>query len=221
MNTNSGKMRTLVIVIGFAAFNLSVAGIYAQPFEEGLSHAFTRFDTAISAAAMDAGMADLDAIAVKYPDRWAGHFYSAYAHIKRSFDVTDKTRRDQLLDDAEAALIKAEKLSPTNEEVFVLWAWCAKARMAVDPQDRWKKCNELYDEAIGKAKKINAENPRIYFLDGQGYFYKPKLWGGGKDKAKSYFQKAKELFTKEQKGDIMRPSWGEKANAEFLEKCNH
>jgi hypothetical protein len=214
-------MRTILIAISFAVFNSGIAGLSAQSFVATLSHTFTRFDTAVSGAAVNTGIADLDAIALKFPDQWASHFYSAYAHIKYSFDLAGKAQRDQLLDEAEAALNKAEKLSPANEEIFILRGWCAKARLAVDPQDRWKKCNALYEEAIGKARKINAENPRIYFLDGQGYFYKPKLWGGGKDKAKAYFLKAKELFAKEQKGDVMRPYWGEKANDAFLEKCNH
>jgi tetratricopeptide (TPR) repeat protein len=213
-------MKPIIIVIWLVVLNPGMARVGAQPFEESLRNAFARFDTALSRPSIVAGTADLDAIAVKYPDRWASHFYSAYARLKTSFGLTDKGQRDQLIDAAEAELDKADKLSPNNQEVFILRAWSAKARLAVDPQARWKKCNALYDEAIGKAKKIGAENPRIYFLDGQGYFYKPRLWGGGKDKARPFFQKAKQLFAKESKGDILRPFWGEKANEEFLAKCN-
>ena len=213
-------MRPITIAVFLTLLQLSVISGSAQPFEESLKHAFTRFDTASSRSSMAVGTADLDTLAAKNPDKWAGHFYSAYAQIKTSFSLTDRNLRDELIDGAEAALNKAEKLSPNNEEIFILRGWCAKARMAVDPPDRWKKCNALYDDAIGKAKKINAENPRIYFLDGQGYFYKPRLWGGGKDKARVCFQKAKQLFVKEDKGNLSRPSWGEKANEEFLSKCN-
>jgi len=213
-------MKSITIAVSLALLNLGAIRSSAQPFEESLKHAFTRFDTASSRSSMAVGAADLDALAVKYPDMWAGHFYSAYAQIKTSFSLTDKNLRDQLLDGAEAALNKAERLSPHNEEIFILRGWGAKARMAVDPQDRWKKCNALYDDAIGKAKKMNPENPRIYFLDGQGYFYKPRLWGGGKDKARVCFQKAKQLFAKEDKGNVLRPSWGQTANEEFLAKCN-
>jgi tetratricopeptide (TPR) repeat protein len=210
-----------IVVIAAWVVLVGTGSARAQSFEGSLQHVFTRYDTAMSPALIAAGASELDAIAVKYPDKWAGHFYSAYAHIKRSLGLTDKGQRDQLIDGAEAELNKAERLSPNNEEVFILRAWCAKARIAVDPQERWKKGNAQYDEAIGKAKKINAENPRIYFLDGQGYFYRPRMWGGGKDKAKGYFQKAKLLFTKEDKADILRPSWGEKANEEFLAKCRN
>ena len=211
-------MKPFVIVAWFVFLTPGNAG--AQSFEVSLQHAFARYDTAMSPASIVAGASELDAIAVKYPDKWAGHFYAAYARIKQSLGLTDKNQRDQLIDKAVAELNTADKLSPNNEEIFILRAWSAKAWLAVDPPNRWKKCNAQYDDAMGKAKKINAENPRIYFLDGQGYFYRPKLWGGGKDKAKVYFQKARLLFAKEDKGDILKPSWGEKMNEEFLVKCS-
>jgi hypothetical protein len=210
----------MIIAFWLTLLQPGIASVNGQSFEELLTRAVTRFDTAMSRSSIGAGTAELDEIAVKYPDKWASHFYSAYAHLKGSFAGTDKGRRDQLIDGAEAALNKADRLSPGNQEIFILRAWSAKARLAVDPQDRWKKCNALYDDAIAKAKRINPENPRIYFLDGQGYFYKPRIWGGGKDKARACFLKAKQLFAREDKGDILRPSWGEKANEEFLAKCN-
>jgi hypothetical protein len=78
----------------------------------------------------------------------------------------------------------------------------------------------VYDDYIAKAKKINSENARIFLLEGQGPFYKPKMWGGGKDKAKPYFEKAKELFAKEDKSSLLKPHWGEKENEEYLKQCN-
>jgi hypothetical protein len=78
----------------------------------------------------------------------------------------------------------------------------------------------VYDDYIAKAKKINPENPRIFFLEGQGPFYKPKMFGGGKNKAQPYFEKAKELFAKEDKTSLLKPHWGETENEEYLKQCN-
>jgi hypothetical protein len=214
-------MRPITIAAWLVLLNPGISAVSAQTFEASLKQAVARFDTASSGPSMRAGISDLDAIAVKYPDKWASHFYAAYARIKSSFTLEEKGQRDALIDAAESALTRAEKLAPNKEEIFILQAWAAKARLAVDPPDRWRKCNALYDDAIGKAKKMNPENPRIYFLDGQGYFYRPKLWGGGKSKARPYFQTAKQLFAKEDKSDILKPSWGEKANEEFLEQCKN
>lgn len=213
-------MKTEKLTVLFHFLFFSFGAIKAQSFKDVLKTSFTNFDTATAIRAMSAGASQLDMIAFKNPDNWASNFYSAYAHIKMSYKLTNKNERDQYLDGADASLMKAEKLSPKSEEVFILQAFSAKARMAVDPQERWKKYGDIYSDLISKAKKINSENPRVYFMDGMEPFWKPKIWGGGKDKAKPFFNKAKELFLKEDKSDILKPYWGQQANEEFLKECN-
>ena len=191
----------------------------AQSFENTLKSSFTKFDTTTAIPAMTAAAAQLDMIAQKNPANWASNFYSAYAHIKLSYKLTDINQRDQFLDAADASLAKADKLLPNSEEVFILRAYSCKARIAVDPRERWKKYGDMYADFISKAKKINPENPRIYFMEGMEPFWKPKIWGGGKNKAKPYFLKARELFDKEDRSDILRPYWGRQANEAFLNQC--
>jgi hypothetical protein len=209
------KIATMLALLGLAC-----STICGQAFEESLKSAFAKFDGASSLQAMLAASSQIDIIALKNPNQWASNFYTAYAHIKISFALTDKNQRDQYLDAADKSLIKAEKLASKDQEVFILRAWYAKARIAVDPTERWKKFGDVYDDAIARAKHLSAENPRIYFLEGNGPFFKPKIWGGGKDKAKPYFLKARELFTREDKSDILKPFWGEKANEDFLKQCD-
>ena len=199
---------------------LTFSPVRAQPFKDMLTSSFTRFDSATEIPAMTAAASHLEMIAVKNPDKWASYFYSAYAHIKLSYKLGDKDRRDQYLDEADASLTKADKLSPNNEEIFILQAYSAKARIAASPKERWKKYGDIYSDLISKAKKIKAENPRIYFMEGMDPFWRPKIWGGGKNKAKPYFQKAKELFSKEDRSDILKPYWGQQANEEFLKQCD-
>ena len=62
-------------------------------------------------------------------------------------------------------------------------------------------------KAIGKAKKLDPENPRVYMIDGTGTLYKPKMFGGGVDKAIPLFEKASELFLQEEDRGIY-PDWG-------------
>ena len=49
-------------------------------------------------------------------------------------------------------------------------------------------------EALEKAKMLNANNPRIYILEGQDKFYTPEQFGGSKDEAKKLFEKANGIF---------------------------
>ena len=135
--------------------------------------------------------------------------------------IVDKILRDKYLDAADASLLKACALAQNNEEILILQAYSAKARIAVDPGGRWKRFGDIYSGLIAQAKKMGPVNPRIYFLDGMEPFWKPGIWGGGKGKAKPYFEKAKALFSKENRSDIMKPYWGEAANEEFLKQCGN
>jgi len=60
---------------------------------------------------------------------------------------------------------------------------------------------------IGKAKKLDPENPRVYMIDGTGKLYTPKMFGGGIDKAIGLFEKSAELFLQEKDMGIY-PDWG-------------
>jgi hypothetical protein len=199
---------------------LCIGTLRSQTLEESLKKTLDKLDAAKTEQELSAASSQFDMLTYKWGDQWAASFYAAYSKIKVSLQLSDKTRRDQYLDAANALLEKAGRLSPNNQEIYILCAWSAKARIAIDGKERWKKFGEVYDDYIAKARKINSENPRIFFLEGQGPFYKPKMWGGGKDKAKPYFEKAKELFAKEDKTSLLKPHWGEKENEEFLKQCN-
>jgi len=212
-------MKTTIVTV-LLLLSTTISGLKAQTVEESLKASYDTFTGAKTDQELIAGASRFDMAVSKWKDTWQAYLYAAYAKISVSLKLGDKTKRDQYLDAADAYLSKAIALSPDNQEVLIMQAWSAKARIAVDAKDRWKKFGEVYDDRINKAKKINAENPRIYFLEGHAPFYKPKVWGGGKDKAKPYFEKAKELLAKESKASIMQPYWGSKEVDEFLLQCN-
>lgn len=64
-----------------------------------------------------------------------------------------------------------------------------------------KKSTEYFE----KAKTINPENPRVYYLEGIGLFFRPRTFGGGKEKALSNFQTAIRFYEKERDNPL---SWG-------------
>ncbi len=213
-------MSTLKIATLFSVLCLTIGSLKSQTLEESLRKSLEKFDAAKTEQEMIGASSQFDLIGNKWSDQWAAGFYAAYAKIKISLKLTDKAKRDQYLDAADLLIDKANKQSPNNQELLILAAWSAKARIAIDGKERWKKFGDVYDDYIAKAKKINAENPRIFFLEGQAPFYKPKMWGGGKEKAKPYFEKAKELFAKEDKSNPLKPYWGETENEEYLKQCH-
>ncbi len=68
------------------------------------------------------------------------------------------------------------------------------------------------------AIKMNPDNPRIYYLQGESIFNTPPAFGGGKEKAKPLFEKALVLF-KTDKPKPLYPNWGMQRTEEQLAKC--
>src|SRR5690606_31425081 len=111
-------------------------------------------------------------------------------------------------------------LGKNNDETYVLSAMIANARMAVNPRSRWQKYGKIFEENLDKARELNADNPRIYYLQGTSKFFTPKMFGGGKKAALPYFEKADGLFAKESTDDIADPYWGKINNDYFLGMCH-
>lgn len=82
------------------------------------------------------------------------------------------------------------------------------------------KFSVLSNEAIDKAIELNANNPRAYYCKGNNVLHTPAMFGGGKDNAKALFEKAAELFKKEESADRFNPTWGSEHNQQMLSYCS-
>lgn len=163
-------------------------------------------------------------IAKKFNDQWSAAYYAALSKVLINYDEKDGAKKDAYLDEADDLLTTAETLASKEDkaqqsEIYALKAMLANARIGVAPQKRWQKYGKVFEENLELAKTNNADNPRIYFLKGTSVFYTPKMFGGGKKKAVSYFEKATPLFEKEKKDDITVPTWGSEVNADYIKQC--
>lgn len=70
------------------------------------------------------------------------------------------------------------------------------ARLASSPAMRLKKYGDLFNELVEKARLLQPNNPRIYYLKGNSVYYTPKMVGGG---AKTFYEKIEMLFSNESK----------------------
>lgn len=161
--------------------------------------------------------AKFDLIANQYPDQWVAHYYAAYIKALIAYQDMNAAQKDAWLDQANIYFERVKTLNPESDERYVLGALLANARLAVDGQARWQEYGKIFDENLEKAKAINPNNPRIYYLKGASLFYTPKMFGGGAKKAKPYFEKANTLFTTQH--DILVPYWGQEQTTYFLKEC--
>ena len=148
-------------------------------------------------------------IAMAETREWLPNYWAAYCFMMNSYAEKNAEKKDILLEKAEKLIANAEKLMPNNDEIEVLKANIANARMAVSPQDRWEQYGAISGKALQAANKLNPENPRAKLLEAQGVFYTPEAFGGGKQKAKPLFENAIEKFSKFKPTSSIMPNWGE------------
>jgi hypothetical protein len=158
-------------------------------------------------------------IATMKAQEWLPNYWLSYTYVRMSLNDTDKAKKDQYLDEAEKAFKIAEKLTPQADEMIVLAAYIANARMAIDPFNRWTTFGSEFREKLAEAKALNPENPRIYFLDGQSTLYTPEQFGGGKANAKRLLLIAVDKFTKFKPASELHPNWGEARAQALLKEC--
>jgi hypothetical protein len=191
-----------------------------QVFKLILSDSFTGFDTATSPNDRQIAGNRLGLIANKWADQWAAQYYACYSTIVLSFLEKDELKKDAYLDESDKYMAKVKELKPgENDEIYVMSALIANARIAVKPGSRWKQYGDIFNADIEKAKALQPNNPRIYYLQGNSVLHTPKMFGGGSKNALPYFEKADTLFQAEKTDDIFKPFWGKKQNAEMLKNC--
>jgi tetratricopeptide (TPR) repeat protein len=212
------KISITKIVLAVVAFTTFTCN--AQTMEERLIVAYRKLEASSTVSEMTTASSEFDQVTDKYPNELMSNYYSAYAKAQVSYAEEDSKTRDQILDQAEKYFQKVKAINPENDETYVLSALLTNARLQVDGPNRWKTRGEEFDKALAMAKKLNPDNPRIYYLTGISLFYKPEAFGGGGKKAKPFFEKAKALFTAQQNRSIVNPAWGQKQNEEYLKKCS-
>jgi len=211
-------MKKIIVLTGISLLSLFAAPVYSQTIEEALQQANTAFDSAKTYPQKMMAVNQFKLIASKWQDNWAANFYAAFSIAVTSFQEPKKDNKDPMLDEADKYYSKISNMDSTNDEVNVLGALLAQARLSVNPMSRHVKYGEIVNKYLDKASSINPNNPRIYYLKANTFFYTPKLFGGGVDKAQPLYEKAESLFANDSQ-DIMKPHWGKAVNESQLKLC--
>ncbi len=153
------------------------------------------------------------------PQEWLPVYYAAYCQTVQSFTLQDGDAKDNLLNTAQQLIDMALELQPKESELWVLQALVYQGRIMVNPMSRGMKYSQKVYEALYTAEKLNANNPRCFYLRGQNLFNTPKMFGGGQDAAKPNLVKANELFDSQVVKDPLMPDWGKQDNRQLLSNC--
>jgi len=156
---------------------------------------------------------------------WIAYYYAAYCNAKTGWlymQSPDKITPFANLADVQIktaiSLIDTNSRKADLSEIYCVQSMIYRAKVYINPMANGKKYGPAANQYSKRANQLNPENPRAIYLLGWGKYNTPKLWGGDKDKAKEYFQKAKELFSKEVRSSFLQPTCGENDNLEMLTK---
>ena len=158
-------------------------------------------------------------IANKETKEWLPLYYVAQSTVLMVHRGVEKDKIDSYLDHAQKFIDKALVLNKNESEIHVLQGFLHQARIGVSPMSRGQKYSGLAQECFEKAKALNPQNPRIYYLMAMSVLNTPKMFGGGKKKALPLFLQAKQKFDVFKPALPVLPSWGAKHNQEMIGKC--
>ncbi len=149
--------------------------------------------------------------------QWLPYYYAAYCTVTQAYNEKDNSKKDAIADKAQQLIDKAESiLGKETSETDVIKSMIATSHMMVDPQSRYMTYGPASAEFIEKAKTLDPTNPRPVLLEAEGKFYTPEAFGGGKEVAKEYFDKAKVLTDSFKPETELSPNWGGGALQYFL-----
>ena len=149
--------------------------------------------------------------------QWLPYYYAAYCIITQAYTEQDNSKKDAIADKAKQLIDKAEAiLGKENSETNVIKSMIATAHMTVDPQNRYMTYGPQITEYLEKSKSLDSTNPRPVLVQAENTFYTPEQFGGGKDAAKVFFDKAKTLDENFKPETEIAPNWGKQAIQYFL-----
>jgi hypothetical protein len=189
---------------------------YAAAMKSNLS----KFDSAKTLADYESMAAAFTRIGDAEKTQWLPYYWAGVALSSAGWS-DPKVDKDAMGARIIALCDKAEALTTDasdKAEILTLRNMAATQQMMVDPQSRFMSYGQQASGYLQKGMALNANNPRLYYLQGMSVFNTPEQFGGGKTKAKPIFEKAVELYKTEQVKPLY-PHWGDKEAIQMLAQC--
>ena len=161
---------------------------------------------------------DFKRIGDKEKTQWLPYYYAAFSTIQKGRMAMREGRvadLDPIAADAQKSLDLAMDLSKDNAENLILQKMIHGLKMMVDPQARFMSEGMLAADALSKAEKIDAGNPRITLMKAEDTYFTPEQFGGSKARGLELFQKSLDQFKIYKTKSALDPSWG-KGEAEYF-----
>ena len=210
------KKMILALMLLSSIMTYAQSDKYATAMQKNLD----MFDSAKTTVDFQGVAAAFERIGDAEKTHWLPYYYAGLALTMPGWTDT-KLDKDANADRIKTLCDKADGLAKENAdkaEILAIKNMAATQQMLVDPQSRWSTYGQEGAGYLSKAKQLNPNNPRLYYLEGAGIFGTPEQFGGGKTKAKPVLQKAVELYKADQPKPLY-PRWGQKQAEDMLAQC--
>jgi len=197
-----------------------IANAQSEKFESAMKANLSKFDSAKTLADYESMAAAFTRIGDAEKTQWLPYYWAGLA-LSTAGWVDQKADKDVLAGRINGLCDKADALTTDNAdkaEILVLRNMAATQQMLVDPQARYMTYGQQAAGFLQKGITLNANNPRLYYLQGMSLFNTPEQFGGGKAKAKPVLEKAVSLFKTEPVKPLY-PQWGDKEAINTLAQC--
>ena len=182
--------------------------VLGQDVEATLTEKVKLLDKSYTTKELQTLAKDFETLATSAASHWLANYYAAYVNIRLA-DMSQGDMIDSYCNQAEKYLKIAEKQPNADvSEINALYAYLNSAKVKVNPMFRGAKYGKICKAYIEKAIKANSENPRPYVIRAIGIYYKPKILGGGKEKAAPIVKIALEKFNHFTPKTPNHPHWG-------------
>ncbi|MEP7142953.1 MAG: hypothetical protein ABI707_08785 [Ferruginibacter sp.] len=192
----------------------------SEKFTEAMKKNLAALDTSFKNPADLLTVANnFERIATAEKTQWLPYYYAAFCQVNYGFIQQDKSKTDGYADKATELITKADSLSPKNSEISCIKSMIASCHMMVDPAQRWQEYGQASSGSLEAAVAQDANNPRPYFLKGQGLKYTPEQFGGGCKTAKPELQTAMDKYATFKPASDLHPNWGKAQVEQLLKDC--
>jgi hypothetical protein len=215
-------MKKMVFIIAALALTVTL-NAQSEKYTKAMQSNTAQLDSLHTVEALTDAANAFQRIADAEKTQWLPYYYAAYCNVMSGYMVNmggqagaDKV--DPIANKAEELLNKASELSKDNSEIYCVKKMIASLRLMADPMNRYMTYGPQAAEALGKAKSLNPENPRVYLLEGQDKFYTPEQFGGSKTEAKALFELAMKKYESAKPASDIDPNWGRSQVKYFLDQ---
>ncbi|MBC8185991.1 hypothetical protein H8E88_33320 [candidate division KSB1 bacterium] len=156
------------------------------------------------------------------PDSWLVHYYIGLADsrlVSFYFSQNNKENAKKFIDDGIKHLRLANEEKEEFAEAHSLLSSLYGNKIATNPL-LGITLGPKSGMEMGKAKTLQPKNPRNYLIAGWSAFFTPKMFGGGKKKAKKNFELAVAYFDSFIVKNPTLPDWGKEEAYAWLGQVN-